>query len=385
MLHHHLSQFDGACGPDYSILREVNRVVAWCAAQRIDLVLHGHQHRAALGQGVHDGRFLPIMAGGSAGVRGDERWGGAVPLAYQLIRLDGQGDGLRRPRRFDPFLAHWVDEDRDGGRAFRFGPVERPHRRAARPAVPKPSGSPFHWRGAVDPVWFVGRGAELRTVLSHVAAGQSVSVVSAPRAGRSSFLDAVAQRLTAEQPDRREIRLDLQRVLPDGRAGLLRRLCRALDGDGAQCEHVERLLEEAGRRTVLLLDEFEVLADPAFGPGLPEWIRSLANEGLATFVVATPRPLKETFPKVSGSQLNLFRRVDLGAFCREEAEDLWDRYLAGRDVAFEPAEREEIFTWSDGHPCRLMVLSDHKFRACAGSGVADWVAAAAAEWEEVGR
>ena len=401
LLHHHLSQFHGAFGEDYSILSEVRNVIDWLHRHGFYLVLHGHQHRSQLDVMVLQNNALTIAAGGSTGVSAKWRLSGSIPLQYQLLHLHNQRGGTRFPRKFNPEKKEWQDNEDEMERTILTGSLQHPNFEGwvlgqqtidvqTSVSLPLPHGSPFHWRHQLDPAWFVDREESLKDAIERITSGSNVSVVSPVRSGRSSFLAALAAKLRSISGFEGNVYVfDLQRALIEGQSGLLRRFCLALGGAGSTPGDVEFLLKGFKKKHLLtpvfLLDEFEVLAHEKFDPPhLAVWLRSLANDSLVSLLTATPKPLKEIFPKIPGSGLNLFRIVELGPFDRKAANVFWLKYLAGSKFIFDEDQKQDIFKWSDGHPCKLMIGSDHLYRALLSGQKPDWKTPAKREWKEIG-
>ncbi|MFB0535797.1 MAG: metallophosphoesterase [Anaerolineae bacterium] len=124
VLHHHLSQHQWASGVDYSILREVERVIQWLRRFHFDLVFHGHQHCVGLQTRVEDGRYLTILAGGSAGVASTHRWRGGMPLMYQLVYSVEPNQAMRICRSFDLHAETWVASQYEKPREIPIGLLE---------------------------------------------------------------------------------------------------------------------------------------------------------------------------------------------------------------------------------------------------------------------
>jgi 3',5'-cyclic AMP phosphodiesterase CpdA len=121
VLHHHLSQYQWTTGVDYSILREVERVVNWLRQYNFDLVLHGHQHCVGLHTRVMDKRYLTILAGGSAGVVAKHRWRGGMPLMYQMVCGADVDQAMRICRSFDLIEERWVPNQHEKQAEFPLG------------------------------------------------------------------------------------------------------------------------------------------------------------------------------------------------------------------------------------------------------------------------
>jgi hypothetical protein len=123
VMHHHLSQYDWNTGPDYSILRESERVIRWMRKFSFDLVLHGHQHCAGLITRVEKSRYVTISAVGSAGVVPEFRWRGGMPLMYQLICSPDPETGRRHCEVFDLFEEAWRTSVQAADERFPLGRV----------------------------------------------------------------------------------------------------------------------------------------------------------------------------------------------------------------------------------------------------------------------
>lgn len=109
ILHHHLSQYRFSVDIDYSILREVERVIEWLRKWNIDIVFHGHQHCPGLQTRLVDRKFLTIIAGGSLGVTSKFRYGGGgMPLMYQLVYPNSKNCAERLCQTFDLYDETWI-------------------------------------------------------------------------------------------------------------------------------------------------------------------------------------------------------------------------------------------------------------------------------------
>jgi hypothetical protein len=126
-----------------------------------------------------------------------------------------------------------------------------------------------------------------------------------------------------------------------------------------------RALKQALRRerVVLLLDEVEKLADPAFSQRLHDLLRALAQEPTLTLAVASHRPLVEIFPPHSDTSPfhNIFSQKQLGPFTPGDARSFLARRLQGTGVTFGPEEAERLVAESGGHPARLQRLACELF------------------------
>ncbi len=121
VLHHHLSQHRWTSGVDYSILREVGRVIEWLRRFHFDLVFHGHQHCVGFQTRVEDERYLTVLAGGSAGVASAYRWRGGMPLLYQLIYSGGPNQAVRVCQSLDLYTETWVSSQHEKPKSIPIG------------------------------------------------------------------------------------------------------------------------------------------------------------------------------------------------------------------------------------------------------------------------
>ena len=121
VLHHHLSQHRWTTGVDYSILREVERVIRWLRQFHFDLILHGHQRCVGLQTRVQERRYMTIVAAGSAGVSAEHRWRGGMPLTYQLICGSGANKTVRNCRVFDLFAETWIPSPHEENTSIPIG------------------------------------------------------------------------------------------------------------------------------------------------------------------------------------------------------------------------------------------------------------------------
>ena len=189
-----------------------------------------------------------------------------------------------------------------------------------------------------DPADFYGRAAELRELFESVANQQPVALIGEHRCGNTSIL---------YQMQNEEVQ---SRYLPGGTSGLLivytnaqlategpealfRRLARALrrQDSGVDVDldetidqfWIEDYLEELadrGRRLVLLLDEFDVLAD--FPSSFWEWFRGLITEYDLSIVVASRVELGSFRDEwgIGSPFFNMFRTIYVGSFTAAELE-----------------------------------------------------------------
>jgi hypothetical protein len=123
------------------------------------------------------------------------------------------------------------------------------------------------------------------------------------------------------------------------------------------------------RRTVLLLDEVEKMADPAFSTRLHDLLRALAQEPAFTLTVAGHRPLVEVFPPTGATSPfhNIFTEKRVPPFTHQESRAFLRSRLAGTPIHFTDAHIERLLLESAGHPLRLQELAGALFVRLQGA------------------
>jgi len=215
--------------------------------------------------------------------------------------------------------------------------------------------NPFCDRGRInDPGRFFDRQRTVRELRQMLAAGNSISLVGHSQIGKSSVLYHLYRTRAEWLPAASVLYLDLQGVLDE--QDFCAEVLEGLGQEPGDLYALKRALRQG--QTVLLLDEVEKLADPAFSPNLQGLLRALA-QGPLVLAVASQRPLVEVFPPASSTSPlhNIFTEKRLGPFSAAAARDFLERRLQGSGVAFTPEERERLVTESGGHPARLQQLA----------------------------
>ena len=190
---------------------------------------------------------------------------------------------------------------------------------------------------------------------------------------------------------------------------LLRNVSRMLDGELGETVHqlMEREkvdfediqdflddLEWAERVLVVLLDEFECAVrtnTESAERNTRHFLGMLSSLGRRTprvfaMVIATQQPLPvlgEDLDAWRGSPFpTIFISQEVPPFTPGEAEELFDRALAGTGVIFSPEERRFVYEQTDGHPALLQLaaaaLFDAKVRGAAGKDLLQTVQLAVA-------
>lgn len=216
--------------------------------------------------------------------------------------------------------------------------------------------NPFCDRGRInDPARFFDRARILRDLRQMLAAGNSVSLVGEPQIGKSSVLYHLYRTRADWLQEATVHYLDLQGVLD--REDFCAEVLEGMGQGPGDLRALKRALRR--QRLVLLLDEVEKLARPAFGPDLHDLLRALAQEPTLTLAVASHRPLVEVFPPSSDTSPfhNIFTEKRLGPFTSAEAREFLAWRLHGTGVTFTQEEVERLVMESGGHPARLQVLA----------------------------
>lgn len=217
-----------------------------------------------------------------------------------------------------------------------------------------------------NPADFYGRSQLLRSLYQALLQGQRVAVVGEHRCGNTSVLyqllhPEVRARFLAPAEDHSLVFAFVSCQLVGGSpTGFLRRIALALRrADGAAettldpanvdqawlLSYVEQLAQQH-RRLVLLLDEFEVLAemDPAFW----EWFEVLVNEYDVAIIASTRTDLSQYRTEQGGPPFfNTFRSAHMGSFSpatveiflRDKSELTDFDFLAVRDLMQDLAGR----------------------------------------------
>lgn len=275
--------------------------------------------------------------------------------------------------------------------------------------------NPFVYHVPVAPANFVGRERVLSLIFGQLwsPSRANVAVYGPLGVGKTSLLNCISDPRIATQWG-----LDLSTFLlckidcqslgdftPDV---FWRRLlhCISRTADGPLRESVDRLtaqdeisfedvqdllddLDRAGRVLVALLDEFECVIRTGTERAeqtTRHFLGMLSSLGRRTprafaMVIATEQPLTslgENLGVWRGSPFpTIFISQELSAFTRQEADELFDRALAGTGVTFSEEERRLIYEQTNGHPARLQAAAAAVFEArqhgMAGDALPDLV------------
>ncbi len=226
-----------------------------------------------------------------------------------------------------------------------------------------------------DPSDFYGRQHELRELFESVVNMQPVAMVGEHRCGNTSILyqilhpDIQVKYVAEEELGGLLFAFVNSQLAADGPEVLYRRIARAARRvdpaagmnfdepiDPAWIEDYFDDLGSRGLRLVLLLDEFEVLAD--FEAGFWEWFRGLITEYDVSIVVATRVELGQFRDEWgTGSPFfNMFRSVYIGSFTPADVDAFLEGTGSAAAVDFEPV-RDAIDELAGRFPYFLQVAA----------------------------
>ncbi len=255
----------------------------------------------------------------------------------------------------------------------------------------------FHRHRITNLAYFYGRQQELEHLCGALLTGQCRAVVGERKMGKSSLLTSltapsVQQRFGLEAERYLFAYLDLegmasasrsefwQEVLEQYASSLreeeLRLLFRSVARESeARFMRVRRLLRQAGDagyRPVLILDEFEALAqNPDFGPDFYGELRSLAGEVGVVYITASRRSLYELTYRHSGTLsspfFNIFTELPLGLMSEGEVQALLEGISRlGGGPGLGPEEVRLALEWAGPHPFFAQVAGYHLWELGAG-------------------
>ena len=220
------------------------------------------------------------------------------------------------------------------------------------------------------PAEFHGRRGVVRRVTSRVGAErpQSVAVIGGRRSGKTSLLNYPAHPDTARElladPAFALLRIDARSPGVADSRGFLAALSAALERPGFErgnggYDAVRRAVEsahEAGRRLVLLLDDFHlVTGNAAFPLEFFSFLRSLANNYNLAYVTTSFLELQRLCVAKDVEEspfFNIFTNVSLGPLAPEEAEQLLASLLGTDRPAVAAAA-----AWCGGVPYALKLAA----------------------------
>jgi len=249
--------------------------------------------------------------------------------------------------------------------------------------------NPFTYGSMItDPQRFIGRRAELAFIIGRLNGEQpqGSSIVGPRRVGKSSLLHYLTMPRSDEPlraaPGQQVVYLDAQKgecSSPDSfRLMLLRALLAdqplnqpAADGrlladietqlaNTTQCswELARAVLVALPFHPVVCLDEFETLLNHAFDEAFFNGLRSWANEGLLTWVIASVKSLPELgqIYKSASPFFNVLATIELGELGEAEADQLLDLTKTS-GFTFTTPERRWLHDVAHNHPYHLQIVS----------------------------
>lgn len=278
------------------------------------------------------------------------------------------------------------------------------------PASNQPRGNPFTpGRPLTADQRIFGRDDELAQVARHLADHNSINLVAERRLGKTSFLNHLPRFTQAIDPSLLLVPLDFHAevtdpahfygrasrgllaglpptvVLPTSLQGLHDRLATTPEASYAEFEAVLRHLHDTpGPRVwpVLLVDEFEVLREPALQANFPltfyNGLSSLIGADLLGIVIASRVPLTDHFTEAAwpGSQSSVFPRyfppLPLPRLDNTASDTL---LLQASDHPLSVTEAREARAWARGHPCHLQAAGWAAYEAKARHRATAWASA----------
>ncbi|MBN1484305.1 MAG: protein kinase [Chloroflexia bacterium] len=260
--------------------------------------------------------------------------------------------------------------------------------------------NPFFNRHRItDPAHFHGRQGELEQLFSAVLTAQCRAIVGERKVGKSSLLTYMArsevQKGFGLDPERYLFSyLDMEGLVSATRSefweevldqiyGQLRQedlRTRFRDDQGRgeirfmRVRRLFRRLGDAGLRLVLLLDEFEALAqNPHFEPDFYGELRSLAGEIGVIYFTASKRSLYELTYRhsstLSSPFFNIFSELPLGLLPPEQARGLLRQVSAVGGIDDPPPDLlEPALEWAGPHPFFLQIAAYYLWEAGAQQG-----------------
>ncbi len=235
----------------------------------------------------------------------------------------------------------------------------------------RPSPNPFIYGPMIrDARKFFGRIAERRQLLSRLQTMQHTSIVGERRIGKSSLLFRLHEEAKQAMPETAIIYSDLPNV--ESEAGFYACVCRALGlpGDQFGFNDLKRAVER--KPAALCIDEFEtVCADQKFSVNFFNSLRSLAQTGNLSFVVATQHRLDDLCrgKKFAGSAFwNIFTERRLGLIEQGTAVTFISEQSKAAGHEFTPAEIERVIEIAGLYPLFLQMACSHLFDEKASGG-----------------
>ena len=278
------------------------------------------------------------------------------------------------------------------------------------PSSTRPRGNPFSpGRPLTADQRIFGRDDELEQTAHQLARHSSINLVAERRLGKTSFLNHLPRFTQAADPTLLLVPLDFHAevtdpphfygralrgllaglpptvVLPTSLHGLHDRLATTPEASYTEFEALLRHLHDTPAPRVwpvLLVDEFEVLREPALQAHFPltfyNGLSSLIGADLLGVVIASRVPLTDHFTEAAwpGSQSSVFPRyfppLTLSRLDNTAADAL---LFQASDHPLSVIDAQEARAWAKGHPCHLQAAGFAAYEAKARHKATAWASA----------
>ena len=226
-------------------------------SERVDLVLHGHQHAPNADERFDLDQGLRVLAAGCL-YEGDE--GDQYPNAFNVVEVHLNDEG--RPLKYELQFWGWSEN----GHWYRTGAVYKaaPAGRVTwwTPLGERTRSTPRPANSTTDS--FVGRKSEVEECLNSVLGRQLVTLVGPGGIGKTRIACEVLRRLSEERDFRDGIFfVDLVHTSENSKRGLISAIAAAL-GDRVRGDNEVEVLEALrNHRMLIVLDNFETVTNGA--------------------------------------------------------------------------------------------------------------------------
>ena len=245
-------------------------------------------------------------------------------------------------------------------------------------------GNPFFHRGPVrDPAAYFGRALELARAGEILRSGQHLALCGQRRLGKTSLVLILAQPAVAANhglaPQHTHwAYLDCGMLDGLDETWLYGAIERSLGGERDTVEYGKlieslRALGSSGRRLIVVLDEFELLAaNVLIGQSVFNRLRGLAAHAPLQFVTISKSPLFElvfAHPEALSSPFfNIFAAQRLSLLSDLGARELLDTLSANGGRPFAASLRDQLQQLAGPHPLFLQLAGYHAFAALEPDG-----------------
>ncbi|MCI0397800.1 MAG: ATP-binding protein [Chloroflexi bacterium] len=295
---------------------------------------------------------------------GERKLNKAQDLVAQMERKGQLEHLIRTARHYRPSVA-WP-----GSRPPSATPT-------AEPSLPPgpPFANPFGRTGRVeDPAYYLVRRPLTDEIMGELVKGVSLSIVGESQTGKSSLLWHIktAGPAALNRPPADFVYISLELVHSED--DFFEHICYELGVPTGRGYRLARSLK--GRQVVFCLDEVEKMTWYGFSLEVRSELRGLADGSNAplTLVIASRSPLGRLFPdspELTSPLAGLCSQIQLANFTLAEAKALVEWQLRGSGLVFPPAEVEQAWQRSGGHPARLQQALKESFNAWLRRGLGD--------------